>query len=70
MATIRTVLMRVNDVLMDYMIGIESAFGKIVLSWVFAFIQMVEKAIVGHDVVWIEGTVHNLYLALIHEIAI
>jgi hypothetical protein len=62
--------MRVNDVLMDYMIGIESAFGIIVLSWVFAFIQMVEKAIVGHDVVWIEGTVHNLDLALIHEIAI
>ena len=46
---------------MDDMVGIEPAFVVEVFLWVFAFVNVIEESVVGHDMGWIEWASHAFF---------
>lgn len=61
-----TVLMFLHLVLMVNMIGVVLAFLILFFNGELALFQVVEESLVGHDMGWIEGTLHRSH-SLIHR---
>ena len=57
--------MRVNNTLVEHMVGVVSALDVRFLIGVFALLEVIEKSIIGHDMIGIKGAPNSFDL-LIH----
>jgi hypothetical protein len=54
-------LVLLNEVFVDHVIGIEFAFSVRFLIRELAFLQMVEESLIGHDMRWVKWAFDGLH---------